>query len=106
MRAACACLERLVEGEESGWRGHVAEVAQDRPRIGEIVAPELKQALHRLEHLGAAGMEQKAVELTEAHAARVEKRLHGGLEMVAQEKRQVRTQHHAESVMPDVPAHD
>src|SRR5215510_16097228 len=51
-------------------------------------------------------MEQKAVELAEAHAARVEKRLHGGLEMVAQEKRQVRTQHHAESVMPDVPAHD
>jgi len=47
-------------------------------------------------------MEQEAVELAKAHAACLEKILHGRSEMRAQKLRQLRAQHHPEAVMPDV----
>ena len=69
-------------------------------------SPEVEHPLHGLKHLGASRVEQEAVELAEAHPARIEKILHGQLEMLPQQLRQLRAQHHAEAVMPDVPAHD
>jgi hypothetical protein len=48
-------------------------------------------------------VEQEAVELAEAHPARIQKILHGRLEMLPQQLRQLRAQHHAEAAMPDVP---
>ena len=68
-------------------------------------SPEVEHPLHGLKHLGASRVEQEAVELDEAHPARIEKILHGRLEMLPQQLRQLRAQHHAEAVMPDVPTH-
>ena len=47
MRAARACLERLVEGEEAVGKDMYPK-SRNTASIGKIVAPELEQALHRL----------------------------------------------------------
>src|SRR6478736_230280 len=45
---------------------------------------------HGLKHLGASRVEQEAVELAEAHPARIEEILHGRLGMLPQQLRQLR----------------
>src|SRR5271169_1415840 len=60
----------------------------------------------RLEQPPSAGMEQKSVEVREPKTVAVEKILQGRLKRFTHQCRQFWTEHNAETVVLDVPAHD
>ena len=52
-----------VEHEKHGGRGHVAVFGEDLAFVVERALPERQCAFHGIQHLGAAGMADKAVDI-------------------------------------------
>src|ERR1700675_154721 len=72
----------------------------------ELLARQPEHLLHGLDQLAAPRMEQEPVEIRKAEAVTVEKILQRRRQRLAHERWQLRTEHDAEAVVLDVPAHD
>src|SRR5262249_42959759 len=89
-----------------GRRRHIAVIAQDTPCVHESTLPETEGALERRDHLGAAGMADKTVDVTEPKPVPTEKVRRDVTQLRRDKLRNVARKDRAEPVIGDPPAHD
>src|SRR5689334_17337825 len=99
MPSAVASLYRALKDKQRGRRGHISEIAQDRPGMRDLVPLDAEGRFGRLENFSPARMKQEALHVGGREAVPGEKLQRHAFKIVLHQAWKIGAQHHAEAIL-------